>query len=99
VVDTVARFGGDEFAIILEGLTTVENARSTAERVIVDVQAPIDIAGQNAHVSTSIGIAISYPGALADDLIHEADTAMYAAKSTGKNRYVEAGLSGHDTLT
>ncbi|TQS44061.1 diguanylate cyclase domain-containing protein [Cryptosporangium phraense] len=89
-VDTVARFGGDEFAILLEGLTTPVNARTAAERVIADVQAPILIDGAPAHVSASIGIAIGGPGDDADDLIREADAAMYEAKSAGKNCYVEA---------
>ncbi|MFI5952873.1 diguanylate cyclase domain-containing protein [Cryptosporangium sp. NPDC051539] len=89
-VDTVARFGGDEFAILLEGLTTSANARTAAERVLADVQEPIDIDGDRAWVSSSVGIAIGAPGARADDLIREADAAMYEAKNTGKNRYVGA---------
>jgi diguanylate cyclase (GGDEF)-like protein len=92
-VDTVARFGGDEFAVILDDLATSAAARETAERLIDDVQNPIDVGGAYAHVSASIGIAISRPGAVPDDLVREADTAMYAAKMAGKNRYVEAGLA------
>ncbi len=86
--DTVARFGGDEFAVILEDVTSAADAQAVAERIITGVQAPIDVTGTPAHVSTSIGIAVSRAGLTADDLIRQADTAMYAAKTAGKNRYV-----------
>ncbi|GAA2524429.1 diguanylate cyclase domain-containing protein [Winogradskya humida] len=88
--DTVARFGGDEFAIIIESLTGIADARPTAERVIGVVQEPIDIDGLPARVSASVGIAVNHPGASADDIIREADAAMYTAKTGGKNQYAEA---------
>lgn len=88
--DTVARFGGDEFAIILEALTAEADARGTAERVIDRIHQPIDVDGTPATVSASVGIAVHQPGTSADDTLRHADAAMYAAKSAGKNRYVEA---------
>ncbi len=92
--DTVARFGGDEFAIILDSLFTADDARAAAERVIGNVQQPIDLGGGLAAVSASVGIAVARPGASADDLVREADAAMHAAKTSGKNRYAEATVNG-----
>ncbi|MCY1137129.1 sensor domain-containing diguanylate cyclase [Actinoplanes sp. Pm04-4] len=86
--DTVARFGGDEFAVILEDIESPADARSAAERVIAGVRAPIDVNGEEARVSASIGIAVSDRDSTADDLVGQADAAMYAAKNAGKNRYV-----------
>ncbi|GAB2575958.1 hypothetical protein Aab01nite_13710 [Paractinoplanes abujensis] len=88
--DTVARFGGDEFAILLEEIVDVADAYTAAERIVADVREPIDIAGVPAHVSTSVGIAVHRRGTFAADLLREADAAMYAAKAAGKNRYVMA---------
>jgi diguanylate cyclase (GGDEF)-like protein len=91
-IDTAARFGGDEFAVLLESLADAAAARSAAERIIADVQQPIDITGIPVTVSVSIGIAVHEPGETgsADDVLRDADAAMYAAKATGKNRYVSA---------
>ncbi|MFI5845903.1 diguanylate cyclase domain-containing protein [Catenuloplanes sp. NPDC051500] len=90
--DTVARFGGDEFAIILEDLAGPEDARPTAQRVIDSLREPIDVGGGGpARVSASVGVAVNSPGLTAADILREADTAMYTAKSAGKNRYAEAG--------
>ncbi|MFD0521557.1 diguanylate cyclase domain-containing protein [Paractinoplanes durhamensis] len=88
--DTVARFGGDEFAAVLESLAGLAEARAAAERIITDVQRPIDVAGVSASVSASIGVAVHRPGLTVDDLIRDADAAMYAAKAAGKNRYLVA---------
>jgi diguanylate cyclase (GGDEF)-like protein len=89
--DTVARFGGDEFAIILEDLSSAEDARPTAQRVIDSLREPVDVDGGPARVSASVGVAVNAPGATAADILREADTAMYTAKTAGKNRYAEAG--------
>ncbi|GAB7039277.1 hypothetical protein JCM9533A_31270 [Catenuloplanes niger JCM 9533] len=86
--DTVARFGGDEYAIILESLAGPADARVAAERVVTAVQAPITLEdGTVATVSASVGIAVNRPGADVDDIIRDADTAMYTAKTAGKNRF------------
>ena len=88
--DTVARFGGDEFAVIVEQLAAPGDAPDTADRIVSVVRQPIDIGGHVATVTASVGIALNRPGDSADDILREADLAMYTAKSTGKSRYVLA---------
>ncbi|MDQ2102219.1 diguanylate cyclase domain-containing protein [Azospirillum isscasi] len=83
--DTTARMGGDEFAILLEGEISVENARSVAEKIIATIDHPLP--GLDLSVSASVGMVI-YPGdgTDADTLLRGADQAMYRAKRLGKNR-------------
>ena len=82
--DTVARFGGDEFAILLEGADYHE-ADTSAARLIEALSLPIMVLGHPVHVGVSIGISM-YPqdGADAQTLLKSADTAMYQAKGSGK---------------
>jgi diguanylate cyclase (GGDEF)-like protein/PAS domain S-box-containing protein len=85
--DTVARFGGDEFAVLLEagGMAAAE---ALADRLAEALDAPVETAGQALAVSASIGIAIGRPGVQrADDLLRDADLAMYMAKRKGKGRF------------
>ncbi len=82
--DTVARFGGDEFTIVLESATVTE-ATVAAERILLALVTPFHVDGREANVSPSIGIAISgglaaHPG----DLLRNADVAMFRAKAAGK---------------
>ncbi len=84
--DTVARVGGDEFALLLEDPSSAEGATLVAERAVAAVAAPLELAGQPVAVSISIGMALRSSGAAAttvDALIGEADAAMYEAKRTG----------------
>src|SRR4051794_8319049 len=84
--DTAARFGGDEFAILLEDLDTSNAAEVVAQRVLDSLREPFAIQGQEVLVGASIGIASSgHPGS--DDLLRNADLAMYRAKGLGKARY------------
>jgi diguanylate cyclase (GGDEF)-like protein/PAS domain S-box-containing protein len=89
--DTVARIGGDEFVILLEALGgDPEQAASTAMDVAGQVRrvlrAPLELDGQPYRIAASIGMALSLrPGASAHDLLREADTAMYHAKSGGRD--------------
>jgi diguanylate cyclase (GGDEF)-like protein len=89
--DTVARFGGDEFAVIAERLSAPEDVHVTAERIVATVSKPIDLGVIRATVGASVGIALNRPGYTADDIVREADLAMYTAKTTGKSRHVLAG--------
>jgi diguanylate cyclase (GGDEF)-like protein len=86
--DTVARFGGDEFGILLEDVASERDAMLVAEQVIAVFQQPFQLAAGTHVVSGSIGIALS--GAAADspaDLVRDADAAMYRAKLGGRNGY------------
>jgi diguanylate cyclase (GGDEF)-like protein/PAS domain S-box-containing protein len=86
VTDTVARLAGDEFTIILESLTAPrDDARSMAEKIILSMQEPFRIGGQDIRVTASLGMVIYESGELSADLLARADKEMYAAKRAGKN--------------
>ena len=86
--DTVARLGGDEFTVLLEDVTGVAEAVMIAERAAVALAEPFELAGEEVLVSASIGIALSNsPADSPEDLMRDADLAMYRAKETGKARY------------
>ena len=86
---TVAHVGGDEFAVLLEGIREVNDAVRVAKRVQEELQAPFDVEGNEVFTSTSIGIAVSSPDyERAEDLLRDADTAMFRAKALGKASYV-----------
>jgi diguanylate cyclase (GGDEF)-like protein/PAS domain S-box-containing protein len=86
--DTVARVGGDEFLIIATEIYTPENAAQIAEKIIHLVSQPVIFKGKQTVVSTSIGIAL-FPdhGKDMDQLIKQADEAMYRVKNAGKNGF------------
>jgi diguanylate cyclase (GGDEF)-like protein/PAS domain S-box-containing protein len=85
--DTVARFGGDEFVILLEDIAGEHEAVEMAERIASVFARPFVLAGQEHFVTTSIGIALAEGGELAEDLVRNADAAMYRAKDRGRGRY------------
>ena len=86
--DTLARYGGDEFTILLERVASDEDAVRVAERMLEALQAPFDLAGRQLVVSASIGISMPLLEALDDvDPLREADLAMYKAKEHGKARW------------
>ncbi len=86
--DTTARFGGDEFAVILNSLTTPVTAEIVAKKILETLAEPIDINGRKNYIGASIGISL-YPdnGKSSDELIQRADEAMYYVKKTGKHSY------------
>jgi diguanylate cyclase (GGDEF)-like protein/PAS domain S-box-containing protein len=86
--DTVARLGGDEFTILLEDVIDTEEATSVAERVESELSLPFNLGGHEVFTTVSIGIAPSVIGYdRPDDILRDADTAMYRAKSLGKARH------------
>ena len=87
-VDTVARLGGDEFVVLLDGIAAPRDAIHIAGRILEDVRHPVQVGGRDIHTSASIGIVFSsgeYDST--DDLLRDADIAMYRAKDLGRGRY------------
>lgn len=86
--DTIARLGGDEFTIILNNMRSIEKIAEIAAAIIQQLKKPLDVSGHQVVIGTSIGISV-YPGDTQnpDDLIRNADIAMYHAKSEGKNNF------------
>lgn len=86
--DTVARFGGDEFAVLLEYTKDAVGASRVVERIVESSRAPIALNGRALFVTCSIGVATSDPGQdEPNELLRRADQAMYGAKKSGKARY------------
>jgi len=85
--DTTARFGGDEFAILLEE-TDEDGTRRAAERILEALRSPFEFHGRQVVMRASIGAAITSDGSTEpDDLLRQADLAMYTAKTSGKGRF------------
>ena len=86
--DTVARHGGDEFVILLEDIKDEHDAIRVANQIINEMAKPINFNNQKVFITTSIGIVISTIGYNSpEDLLRDADIAMYSAKANGRNRY------------
>lgn len=87
--DTVARLGGDEFAILLEELEGPDEVHTVADAIQHELQRPFEIGGQECFTGASLGIAFSATGyERAEDVLRDADIAMYQAKSEGRTRQV-----------
>ena len=86
--DAVARLGGDEFTVIMPLIDNIESTIVVADRILVSLIEPFDLDGAKGQISASIGISI-YPDQAEDDkqLLHNADVAMFHAKSQGKANY------------
>ncbi|MEO6457450.1 MAG: EAL domain-containing protein, partial [Chloroflexia bacterium] len=86
--DSVARFGGDEFTLLLEDIGGIPRAAEVADRIAKRLSAPFRLEGHEVFVTTSIGIALSSSGeGNSEDMVRNADVAMYEAKGGGKARY------------
>jgi diguanylate cyclase (GGDEF)-like protein len=85
--DTVARLGGDEFAVLLENLTSKEPVVEIAGRIVAALQEPFPFLGSDQRISASIGVAFATPDDGVEELLRNADVAMYSAKSLGKGRF------------
>jgi diguanylate cyclase (GGDEF)-like protein len=85
--DTVARLGGDEFAIIQTGVKGVNDSKVLSDRIIAKVSEPYSLAGAQAKIGVSIGIALASEPKDGTDLAARADFALYEAKDAGRNQY------------
>jgi len=93
-IDTVSRFGGDEFAILVSEVDSIDDVTTLANKVMFTLSRPFLIYTHTVNVSASLGITL-YPehGADMKSLLNNADKAMYQAKRDGHNRYVIAGIN------
>ena len=85
--DTVARLGGDEFAVLLEAVGTEDEATAVARRLLDALAAPVDALGTPVSVGASVGVALARPEDGPDELLRNADVAMYMAKRSGKRHH------------
>jgi diguanylate cyclase (GGDEF)-like protein/PAS domain S-box-containing protein len=85
-IDTVARLGGDEFSIVLEGIHDLDDVILVANKLLTTLALPVEISGHSISTTVSIGVSV-FPddGKEADELLKNADIAMYKAKEAGKN--------------
>lgn len=97
--DTVARLGGDEFAVLLEEMHASAGAQVVAERIVRALEHPVDISlGRSASVSASVGIAVLRGDESAEELLRNADVAMYEAKNRARGRWVVFDPEMHAAL-
>lgn len=85
-VDLVARFGGDEFVVLCDPIDDREQAVALAERIRREVAGGVDVDGETVHVSVSVGVVIGTAQSTPETLLRDADVAMYAAKTRGRDR-------------
>ena len=94
--DTVTRFAGDEFIVVCESLDDADQVMGLADRLLESLKGHYPVPGASLELSVSTGIAIAGPGDSAEDLVRNADTAMFEAKARGRDRVVvfDSALSG-----
>ncbi|MES9845854.1 MAG: bifunctional diguanylate cyclase/phosphodiesterase, partial [Candidatus Sedimenticola sp. 6PFRAG5] len=102
--DTVSRFGGDEFAVLIEEVNSADDVAKVADKLITSLTRPFNLKGRETFITASIGIAL-YPddGHNASKLLRNADAALYVAKDGGRNTYryysKQMTLEARDRLT
>ncbi|GIW05477.1 MAG: hypothetical protein KatS3mg060_0282 [Dehalococcoidia bacterium] len=82
--DVVARYGGDEFAVLLAPVERESDVRRVADRILLALSEAFSIDGDTVHIGCSVGYVFGFAGARPDDLLRRADLALYAAKAAGK---------------
>lgn len=97
--DVIARLGGDEFAILLENIAGPDQAEQVASRLNRELEKAFELQGHTVYISASIGIALNSEHSLqAENLLRDADNAMYRAKALGKSRYIVFESSMRDRV-
>ncbi|WP_290653748.1 EAL domain-containing protein [Idiomarina sp.] len=97
--DMVARLGGDEFVVLLDTMTSIEDAKDVAKRMIRSLSEPFMLNGQEHYSGASVGIALCREDSdSVERLLRDADAAMYQAKSQGRGRYVLFDEQMHQSL-
>jgi diguanylate cyclase (GGDEF)-like protein/PAS domain S-box-containing protein len=99
--DTVARFGGDEFAVLLQGVGGERGAIAVAERIVRAFEAPFVVAGETRFGSASVGLVVTGPDGprSPEELLSDADAAMYRAKERGRGRFELFDTGLRDRIT
>ena len=94
MTDSVARLGGDEFAVLCTDLDAAAEAEMVAARLLATFARPFELDEMALHLTVSIGLSVAGPGTTTEELLREADTAMYEAKRDGRDRFAtyEEGL-------
>lgn len=96
--DTVARFGGDEFAVLLDGVTSLGEAEGVARRVLEALRTPVDVGGRNVVPAASVGVVVVRADHdTPDAVLRDADLAMYDAKGAGRGGHAVYSPSAHGT--
>jgi diguanylate cyclase (GGDEF)-like protein len=95
--DVVARFGGDEFAVLIEGRESNEEIERVVERIVRELGQPLFVEGREIFVTASVGVAMCVPAYSAvEEIMRDADTAMYYAKTSGRSRFAIFNGTMHD---
>jgi predicted signal transduction protein with EAL and GGDEF domain len=97
-VDTAARLGGDEFAVLVEDIEHHDDAIRLAERILAAMRRPVIVGTKEVSATVSIGITFDSSGVTSDQLLRNADLAMYTAKERGKDRFEQFQSEMHTTV-